>query len=311
MSDLNPNPETLEAAADPADPEGLDAAAEAFAKKAQPEENEAEAESESEEASDSTEADEADPEADESEEPLVELEIDGKTYQVPEELQKGYLRQSDYSRKMNEVSAKEKAFAERIEQADRLVEGAEKYAGALSNIKVLEAELQQLNGVDIDALERTDPQQAAQVAVRQLRLEKALRAAVDEAKSIGRQVHDEKAQAFESARGDMFKALEKDLKGWSDDMGAKLTQYATTKGVQLKTLQTLTDPAIVVALDKARRFDELQASKETIKAKAKDAPRVVKPGAPRKPDAKADAMARLRKDNSIDAAAAAFLARGR
>lgn len=311
MSDLNPNPETLEAAADPADPEGLDAAAEAFAKKAQPEENEAEAESESEEASDNTEADEAEPEADESEEPLVELEIDGKTYQVPEELQKGYLRQSDYSRKMNEVSAKEKVFTERIEQADRLVEGAEKYAESLSTVKALEAQLKQMDGLDLDEIERADPQQAAQLAVRQLRLEKALKAAVEEAKSISKQVSDERSKTFETARGEMFKALEKDIKGWSDDLGAKLTQYATTKGVQFKTLQTLTDPAIVVALDKARRFDELQASKETIKAKAKDAPRVVKPGAPRKPDAKADAMARLRKDNSIDAAAAAFLARGR
>jgi hypothetical protein len=109
----------------------------------------------------------------------------------------------------------------------------------------------------------------------------------------------------------MDAALKKDLKGWGDDLGAKLTTYATSNGVQLKTLQELTDPGVVIALSKAKQWDDLQASKAAIKGKGQAAPPVTKPGTPRAPtNTKADAMKKHRSDGSVDSAAAAFLALG-
>jgi hypothetical protein len=77
-----------------------------------------------------------------------------------------------------------------------------------------------------------------------------------------------------------------------------------------ETLAKATDPALVIALEKARKFDALQKSKTELKAKAKEAPPVLKPGvrqAVKSPQE--DAMVALRKFKTRDAAEVAFLAR--
>ena len=94
---------------------------------------------------------------------------------------------------------------------------------------------------------------------------------LDDFQAVGESTQAMKALALDpKQRYWDVKALQKDLKGWGDGqaMGVVLTEYATKTGIKTATLETLTDPAMVVALDKARRYDELQASKTAIKAKA-------------------------------------------
>lgn len=311
MSESIPNPDTQEAKADPADPEGLDAAAAAFAgQDQQPEEHQADPDPEASDEAD-TEADEADPDADESTDELAEVEFEGKTYKVPPELEKALLRQSDYSRAMNEVKAKETTYTQRLEQIEAITEGADKYADALSGVRIIKAELAKFEGIDWGVIGEQNPGEAARLAVRQLQLQQQLTRASQDAEQIGKTLQDGRAKLREQARADMFQSLSKSIKGWGNELGEKLTQYAASNGVQIKTLQELTDPGMVVALDKARRYDELQASKTAIKAKGQAAPQVTKPGAPRRADPKSDAMKAHQKSGSIDSAAAAFLAIGR
>jgi hypothetical protein len=67
---------------------------------------------------------------------------------------------------------------------------------------------------------------------------------------------------------------------------------------------------VVVALEKARKFDALQKSKTDLKAKVKDAPPVLKPGVRQSKQNPVDeSMAQLRKFRTRDAAEVAFLAR--
>lgn len=313
MSEPNPNPGAQEATADPVNAEGLDAAEAAFAQLGQtpqPEDNQAEPDPEPEGDAD-TEAEEADPDAAEPAEELAEVEFEGKTYKVPQELEKALLRQSDYSRAMNEVTAKEKTYTQRLEQIEAITEGADKYAEALSGVRIIEAQLAQFEGIDWVTIGEQNPGEAARLAVRQLQLQQQLTRASQDAETVGKTLQEGRTQLIQQARADMFQALSKSIKGWGDEMGAKLTQYATSNGVQLKTLQELTDPGVVVALEKARKYDDLQASKTAIKAKGQAAPQVTKPGTPRRADPKSDAMKAHQKSGSIDSAAAAFLAIGR
>lgn len=305
-----PNPATENATAEPQDPEGIDAAAEAFAQAdAQPAAEQDDSPADEPADSTDTEATEAEPEAEDDTEQLAEVEFEGKTYKVAPELEKAILRQADYSRAMNEVTAKEKAYTQRLEQIETITQGADKYAEALSGVRMIEAQLAQFEGIDWQQIGEQNPGEAARLAVRQLQLQQAHTKANDEAKNIGQTLAQTRETLRNEARGDMFKALTKSLKGWGDDLGAKLTDYATKNGVNVKTLQDLTDPGVVIALDKARKYDELQASKTAIKAKTQSAPQVTKPGAPRgKPDARNESVARLRKSGSIDDAANAWLA---
>lgn len=312
MAVENPDLQRENADAEPHDADGLDAAAEAFAADAEGEQDNADepAHEPEDEADTDAEGDtEADPEADEPKDDLAEVEINGKTYQVPKELQKGYLRQADYSRAMNEVAAEKKTYAERLAQVDQVAEGTQKYAEALAAVKGIESELAKYESVDWASLERENPVQANAIALRQLKLQQQLAVASQNAKEVGSKVATERDELLAKAKGDMLAYLSKNLKGWGDAMGETLTKYATSSGVDIKTLQKLTDPGVVIALAKAKQWDDLQASKPAVKAKAQGAAPVTKPSAPRgKPDQKAEALKRHKSDGSIDSATAAFLA---
>lgn len=314
MADANPNPTQENANAEPLDSEGLDAATDAFAQQGQTEDDEADpAHEPDDEADPDAEADaEADPDDAEPKEELAEVEISGKTYKVPKELQKGYLRQADYSRQMNEVAAEKKTYADRLAQVDAVAEGASKLAESLAVVKGIEAQLAQFEALEKQALTANDHAQADAYALRQLRLQRQLDQASAAADGVGKEVQANRAALMAKAKGDMDAALKKNLKGWGDELGGKLTTYATENGVALKTLHELTDPGMVIALAKAKQWDELQATKATLKTtKGQAAPAVTKPGVPRTPTTtKADAMKKHRGDQSIDSAAAAFLALG-
>lgn len=252
------------------------------------------------------EAEEADPEEDKDAEQLIEVE--GK--EVPlSEVKKGYLRQADYSRAMNVASETKKAYEQRLEVVESLEKSAEKRGEALAEVKLIDARIKTFDGIDWAKARTENPGQAAMAAVELMTLKDQRKDAVQAAANVAREITEGNNKLLETARGDMDAVLKKDLKGWGDELGTKLTRYAQEHGVSLKTLQQLTDPGVVIALDKARRYDELQANKAAIKAKAQPAPQVVKPGAPRKPDGKSDAMARLRKSNSTEDAIAAFMSR--
>jgi hypothetical protein len=311
-----PTPETQNPQGEPDDLGSLDEAAAAFAARNEPQaEATTEAEPDPESAEETQqEAVEADPGEESDAGELVEVEIDGLKLSVPadqaDKLQKGYLRQSDYSRRMNEVGEKEKALAQRIEIADKLAQGAEKYAAALAKVNQYDAEIKQFDSVNWNQMEREDPSRASLIAVKLMRLQQARQDAVNEAQGIDREIQESRTNEINAKRAEMDKVLAKNLKGWGDELGTQITKYALETGWTREALSQLTDPQVVIALDKARRFDALQKSTETIRAKAKSAPPVVKPGAQRPaPDKRAESMARLRKSNSLDDAADAFLSR--
>jgi hypothetical protein len=87
-----------------------------------------------------------------------EVEFEGKTYKnVPPELRKALLRQADYSRSMNEVSAQKKEYTQRIETAERLIEGAEQFAKALAKVDNLDTQLKAFEKVNWQELRASNP----------------------------------------------------------------------------------------------------------------------------------------------------------
>ena len=296
----------------------LDAAALAFEKREQAlsedgADTEAEVDTETQDDDPNAVGDDADTDEDTAEtEGLVETEYEGKTYKVPPELQKALLRQADYSRNMNEVKAKERVYTQRLEQAEALIEGAESHAKALAQVQMLDARLKTYEAVNWQQLRAENPGEYAAHATDFQTLRLNRQDAERHAQAVGQTVESKRSETFNAKRGEMVETLAKTVKGWGDEMGRKVTVYATQSGVKFETLSTLTDPGIVVALEKARKYDELQASKSELKAKTKDAAPVLKPGTRQTKQAPADeAMSQLRKFKTRDAAEVAFLARMR
>jgi hypothetical protein len=336
MNDHVPTHQSQTEDSGPGDDGSIDAAALAFAKRANPQPvedakiveptDEPVEEAREEEAEDEPEAEKASEEADSEEEPsdgepdadteddaeLIEVELGDKTFKVAPEVQKAMLRQADYSRKMNEVGAKEKVLAQQLEVVETLHAGAEKYAKAMAQVNAIDAQVQQYEALDWQRLEEEDPSRYSVLAVKFIQLQKARDNAANAVTAIGEEINESRQKIVNEKRDEMDKALKKAIPGWGEKLGTAITRYAIESGYTEQELRALTDPKVVVALDKARKFDALQkGAKDVIATKVKDAPPVLKPGAPRKTDPKSDAMARLRKSNSLDDAASAFAARTR
>lgn len=255
---------------------------------------------------------EDDPGEGDPQENLEEVEYEGKNYSVPPELKKALLRQADYSRHVQEVTSQKKDYAQRIERADQLIEGAGKFAEHMATIKALDAQLEQFNDLDIDKLAAEDPARASIVAFKVLSLKQARDKANGEAKEFHQRLAQQRSENTQAARLEMFKTLEKDLKGWGDDLGRQISEYAVKAGFKADDLANLSDARVVIALDKARKFDAIQEGKAKAleKVGAVQKP-VFKPGTPRHVDKTADAMAKFRKSNSPEDAEAVFQARAR
>ena len=296
----------------------LEAAALALSKRTPPEQpgetEEPETPAEDSEADPDAEAEQADTE-EEDEPELVDVVVGGVTLSLPKEqaeaVQKDALRQADYSRKMNEVSAQEKKATSTLETAERLRQGAEKFAEAIASVRMIDAQIKQYEGLNWQQLRESDPAQYAAYAADFQTVKLNRQQAEMQARQVSHEVEQTSNQAINAKRAEMFDSLKKSLPGWNDQMGAQITEYATAQGMAFDTLSKLTDPAVVIALEKARKFDALQKQKGELKAKAKDAPPVLKPGVVRKTNVQADSMARLLKSRSEDDAVAALQARSR
>lgn len=293
----------------------LDAAALAFEKR---EQALAEADAEPETDTDTTDAEPdaeaSDGEPDEDTAELEEVTVEGVTLNLPkdqaEALRKSTLRQADYSRKMNEVSAKEKQAQSVLETAEKMRQGAEKFADVLASVRMLDQQIKQYEALDWSKLRAEDPGNYAAYAADLQTLKLNRQQADLQARGVAAEVEETTGKALQSKRAEMFDALAKQIPGWSNQKGQEITEYAIAQGMAFETLAKATDPALVVALEKARKFDALQKSKTELKAKAKEAPPVLKPGvrqAVKTPQE--DAMIALRKFKTRDAAEVAFLAR--
>lgn len=300
---------------DTPEPGSLDAAALAFEKReTSDEEEQASTEDTTDEAEPDAEPEDGEPEEEASEDEAAEIDFNGHALKVPKELapelEKALLRQADYSRKMNEVAAKEKTYTERIQQAETLTKSAEAYAQVLAEAQVIDMRMKAMESVNWADLRANNPTEYAAAAADLQTLRLAKHENERRAQGLRSEVAQKQADQLIAEREEMFKELGKTYRGqWNDKLGEQITQYATANGVRFDSLLKMTDPGLVIALDKARKYDELQKSKTAVKEKVKAAPPVVKPGTPKRAAPADDAMAKLRKSKTLDDAAAAFLAR--
>lgn len=244
---------------------------------------------------------------------LVEVEFEGETFEVPPKLKDALLRKSDYSRSMNALDAVKKDYAQRVESIERREQGVEKVAKALAKVEAIEAQLEQFKSVDWDKLEEEDPARASILGLKAMRLQKAHADALTDAKSVDAELVAERNKDLESRQAEMVKTLDKEFPGgWGDDAGKRVSEYALKAGYTPQELRTLTDPRLVIALEKARKYDASKKGAEEAVAKAKKAgvPPVAKPGARVNANDKVrDLEGRFLKSKSPEAAEALFEAR--
>ena len=255
----------------------------------QPLEEDESFEEESEEEEESVEEEEESEETEgEEEEELYAVTVNGEEVAVSlDELLSGYSRQSDYTRKTQEV-ANDRKEMESLQQrynseVQQIQQERQQYVEALTNmISSQGSELEQYSNVDWDALRESDPIEYV-TAKEQYR----------EAQERVQGMQYQQAQAQQSQQAEMKKAhhqmvqvergkLVEAIPEWGDpekqkELSSKLQSYAKGQGFSEKELNSLIDHRSVLVLLKAQKYDLLQNSDVKSK-KLKNKPKVIRAG---------------------------------
>jgi len=241
----------------------------------------------------STEADAVDNETDaeqseeddyseEEEQPQVfTVKVDGKEVDVTlEELQKGYSRTQDYTRKTQQI-AEVRKHAEAELQAVRAER--EQYAQLLG---ALEAQVQQAAqpNIDWERLRNEDP--IEYVTQREMMRENQERNAAiqSEKQRLSELSNQEQMQYRNQMLQQEQEALVAAIPEWKDSKKAAaekamLVQFGQKAGFSPDELKNVVDHRAVVMLRKAALYDQMMSKRGQIKPVTNNGPRPAKPGA--------------------------------
>jgi hypothetical protein len=250
-------------------------------------------------------------ETEEGEQPQTfTVKVDGKEVSVTlDELQKGYSRTQDYTRKTQQIAEVRK----QVEQETYAVRAErEQYAQLLG---ALQAQLQSSEPqVDLERLYHEDPiEWVRQKEVMRERQEK-LGAIQSEQQRLSQVAQYEQQRAMEAQLASQQEALFAALPDWKDPKKAKaekalVIESAKAAGFSDEDLKSVYDHRLVLLLRKAALFDQMVSKRQGIKPVVNNGPRTAKPGAAGRVSTTTEsvrAKQRLAKTGRIDDAASAI-----
>jgi len=235
-------------------------------------------------ADDETDAEqsELDEDTEEQEQPQVfSVKVDGKEVEVTlDELQKGYSRTQDYTRKTQQIAEVRKQTEAELQavRAER-----EQYAQLLS---ALESQVQQVAqpNIDWDRLYQEDPiEWVRQREVMRDNQEKAA-AIQSEKQRLAQLSQQEQAQFMQQKLQHEQEALLAAIPDWKDAKKAQaekalLMEFGQKIGFTPDELKNVVDHRAVLMLRKAALYDQMMSKRGNIKPVTNNGPRPAKPGA--------------------------------
>ena len=238
------------------------------------------------------------------------VKVDGKEVAVTlEELQNGYSRTQDYTRKTQQIAEVRK----QVEQETQAVRAErQQYAQLLG---ALQAQLQATEPqVDLDRLYHEDPiEWVRQKEVMRERQEKAY-AIQAEQQRLSQLSQYEQQRAMEEQLSSQKDALLAALPEWRDPKKAQaekalVVESAKAAGFSEEDLKSVYDHRLVLLLRKAGLYDQMMSKRQGIKPVVNNGPRPAKPGAAGRVSTTTEstrAKQRLAKTGRVDDAASAI-----
>ena len=246
-----------------------------------------EEESEEEEEAEEAEEESEEPEGEEEEE-LYAVTVNGEEVAVSlDELLSGYSRQSDYTRKTQEIATDRKEMEALQQQYNsevaKIQQERQQYMDTLTNIISNQGgELEKFANVDWDSLRENDPieyvttreqYREAQERIQGLQQEQARAAQTQQA-----QMKQAQHEMLQVEKGKLVEALPEWGKPEKQkELAENLQSYAKEQGFTAEELNSLVDHRSILVLLKAQKYDQLQ--KSNVKSrKLKNKPKVIRAG---------------------------------
>lgn len=261
--------------------------------------------------SDGEQSDEAEAEEEEDKPPVFTVKVDGKNVEVTlEELQKGYSREADYTRKTQQVSEERRAFQA---EAELVRTERQQYAQLLGS---LQAQLQQNAApkLDMDRLYSEDPIEWVRQKELARDAEKVHAAIQSEQQRLSHIQAQEQYQSMQAHLAQQQDAMLKAIPEWSNPDKAKaektlLIEWGQKLGFSSDELKNIFDHRAVVALRKAALYDQMMTKRGNIRPAVNNGPKPAKPGAAGRMDNTTDSrrsQQRLAKTGRVNDAASAI-----
>jgi len=261
--------------------------------------------------SDGEQSDEVEAEEEEEKPPLFTVKVDGKNVEVTlEELQKGYSREADYTRKTQQVSEERRAFQA---EAELVRTERQQYSQLLGS---LQAQLQQNAApqIDLDRLYNEDPIEWVRQKELARDAEKVHAAIQSEQQRLSHIQAQEQYQSMQAHLAQQQDAMLKAIPEWANPDKAKaektlLIEWGQKLGFSSDELKNIFDHRAVVALRKAALYDQMMTKRGNIRPAVNNGPKPAKPGAAGRMDNTTDSrrsQQRLAKTGRVNDAASAI-----
>ena len=252
-------------------------------------------------------------------EDLYAVTINGEEHTIPlDELLKGYSRQSDYTRKTQDISEQKKEMASYKEKLDAEINQIQteraQYVNALQqHMDSALSSLKNYDSINWEELRQLDPIEymTKKEEVREQR--EKIEVAKETQKAAMAKAQEEHSRQFsETVREEQTKLVEK-LPAWGDpdkrqSIATDLRSYAIDNGFSHDELDLLNDHRAFIVLYKAMQHDNRQKANPSAK-KVRNKPRVIRSGTPESKEARGTSkrtksMKRLLETGHVDDAAA-------
>jgi len=255
-------------------------------------------------------------ETEETEESSYTIKVDGEEYEVDlDELKAGYQRQSDYTRKSQEVAEQRKANEAIQAERLKLEQERQMYANGLKVLKdTQQAKLKEYKDIDWNTLKEEDPYQYMLKKDEYRDAQAKVRNAAQQQKIVQQQqmaqMQTQRAEFVQSEYAKLIEALPE----WDNKESTvkdDIRKFAIDSGYAPEEVDVLADHRSVLILKKAMEFDKLTKKVKPKKKAVKKVPKVQKSGRGKvKSEAASDKAkkkrARLRKSGKQDDAASVF-----
>jgi hypothetical protein len=213
------------------------------------------------------------PEEEELEEELDGVKLRGKK-EALEKIKAERLMQADYTRKTQDVAETRKSLEAERAQFQQNAQMHQQYQRELAQVYSIDERLAQFQQVNWQALTDQDPVQALKLHTEFTQLQ------AHKGQLVNALTQKQQAQAQEQQRTtarqlmEARQVLERDIKGWSPELAAKLTDHGVAMGIPREVLDTITQPAIVKLIHDSYTLKQLE--KQRAKPPAQPAPPVTR-----------------------------------
>jgi hypothetical protein len=215
------------------------------------------------------------------------------------ELQKGYLRQADYTRKTQDLAKQRTEVQESVRQANQ--DAAKSYAGKLDQLQsaVVKSVAPELANVDWNKLATEDAFEYVRLSNRARQVNEVLQAIESEKKSIAEQSTKEEQQRKAETWAKTVAQLQQDIPEWGAPVAQKLAKAAKDAGATDDEVNGLDKAWVIKLAHKAALYDEAQTKTTEVEKKVLTVPRVLKPGPKSTPNnAEAERLAKWKKSGA-------------